>query len=255
MRRAHYDSRLIGGHLTYIGFDTSLTGAIHGRRPRHITSCEYSMFGNIKSDFGRCNRRREILLNPAAWAVLAYRFHRWSYRSQLPKPIQMLARVAATGLDLMVRAVLHVELPAQADIGAGLYIPHTGCIVVGTFVKIGRNCTIAHGVTIGHGRGGKTWGSGAPSIGNRVYIGPSVIIIGQVEIGDDALIGAGAVVVRSVPPAGVVVGNPGRVISRNGSFDLISYPNMEGDPVRLAALALSRTVDTPAAPVTGGATG
>lgn len=213
------------------------------------------MFDNIKADIGRCNRRREILLNPAIWAVLAYRFHRWSYRSELPKLIQMPARVISTALDLVVRAGLHVELPAQADIGPGLYIPHTGAIVVGTFVKIGRNCTIAHGVTIGHGRGGKTWESGLPSIGNRVYVGPGAIIIGQVEIGDDALIGAGAVVVRSVPPAGVVAGNPGRVISRNGSFDLISYPKMEGDPVRLAALTLFRGVDAALGPVASGAKG
>jgi serine O-acetyltransferase len=212
------------------------------------------MFDNIKADIGRCKRRREILLNPAVWAVLAYRFHRWSHRSALPKFIQLPARVVSTGLDLMVRASLHVELPAQADIGPGLYIPHTGCIVLGTFVKIGRNCTIAHGVTIGHGRGGKTGESGAPSIGNRVYVGPGAIIIGQIEIGDDALIGAGAVVVRSVPPSGVVAGNPGRIISRHGSFDLISYPNMEGDPARLAALALFRAVDAPLASVGSGAT-
>jgi serine O-acetyltransferase len=201
------------------------------------------MFDNIKADIGRCGRRREILLNPAVWSVLVYRFHRWSYRSKLPKLIRTPFLIVAMGLDLIVRAVLHVELPAQADIGAGLYIPHTGCIVVGTYARIGRNCIIAHGVTIGHGRGGKRQENGAPSIGNRVYVGPGAIIIGPIEIGDDALIGAGTVVVRSVPPAGVVAGNPGRIISRNGSFDLVSYPNMEADAARLAALALSRPTE------------
>jgi serine O-acetyltransferase len=203
------------------------------------------MFDNIKADIGRCNRRSEVLMNPAVWAVLSYRFHRWTYKSDLPKLIRIPVRLVSAGLDLIVRAVLHVELPAQADIGPGLYIPHAGYIVVGTWAQIGKNCTLAHGVTVGHGRGGKTRDSDVPSIGNRVYVGPGAILMGPIEVGDDALVGAGAVVVRSVPAAGVVAGNPGRILSRNGSFDLISYPNMESDPARLAALASFRQSQSP----------
>jgi serine O-acetyltransferase len=198
------------------------------------------MFNAIKADIARCRRPTEVVLNPAVWAVLSYRFNRWSYTSALPRLIRLPIRTVSTALDMLTRIVLHIELPAQAEIGPGLYIPHTGCIVVGTSVRIGENCTLAHGVTIGHGRGGNTRPDGAPMIADRVYLGPGAIIIGAVEIGDDALIGAGAVVVRSIPPAGVVAGNPARLISRNGSFDLISYPDMAGDPARLAALASFR---------------
>ncbi len=64
--------------------------------------------------------------------------------------------------------------------------------------------------------------------------------LGDVEVGDDALIGAGAVVVRSVPARAVVVGNPARIISYKGSFDLIRYPGMESDPARIASLDAAR---------------
>jgi serine O-acetyltransferase len=216
------------------------------RHPWQIASYEDNMFENIKADIARCNRKSEIFLNPALWAVLSYRLNRWTNRAELPRLVRPILRVVSTAIDLVVRAVLHVELPADADIGPGLYIPHTGCIVVGTSARIGRNCTLAHGVTVGHGRGGKRQEDGAPSIGNRVYVGPGAVIIGPVEIGDDALVGAGAVVVRSVPPAGVVAGNPSRLISRNGSFDLISYPEMERDAGRNAALLSFRLTAAPA---------
>jgi serine acetyltransferase len=78
-------------------------------------------------------------------------------------------------------------------------------------------------------------------IGNRVYVGPGSAIIGPLTVGDDALIGVGAVVIRSVPPRGVVVGNPARIISFSGSFDLIDYPCMDEDPARLASLAAAQT--------------
>jgi serine acetyltransferase len=71
-----------------------------------------------------------------------------------------------------------------------------------------------------------------PSIGDRVFIGAGAIIIGAVDVGDDAVIGAGAVVTKSVPPRGVVVGNPARVIAMTGSFDLIHYRGMETDTKR-----------------------
>jgi serine O-acetyltransferase len=118
--------------------------------------------------------------------------------------------------------------------------------MVGSHVVIGRHCTLTQGVTIGHAGGGSHTTDKNPVIGDRVYIGPGAIIIGPITIGNDALIGAGAVVTRSVPDRGVAVGNPARVISHKGSFDLISYPGMEQDEERIAALAACELV-SPAA--------
>ena len=140
-------------------------------------------------------------------------------------------------VSLFVQVTTGITLPARASIGPGLYIPHTGYIVVNSRAVIGSNCTLAHGVTIGHGAGGRKRGGGSPVVGDRVYIGPGAAIIGPITVGDDVLIGVGAIVTRSVPPRGVVAGNPARLLSRHGSFELIEYPGMDSDPARVASLA------------------
>src|SRR5258708_7317924 len=73
---------------------------------------------------------------------------------------------------------------------------------------------------------------GAPGIGNRVFIGAHSIIVGRITVGDDAVICAGSVVTRSVPARAMVMGNPARVVSYDGSFDYIFYDGMDADPAR-----------------------
>lgn len=203
------------------------------------------LFNNVKRDLNRCGdklseRLRELLLNPGMWAVLGYRFRRRIYVSDTPKAVGKILSLFSNLVDLWIKISTNIELPVTAEIGPGLYIPHTGFIVVTVGARIGCNCTLTHGVTIGHGRGGKRLNDGMPVIGNRVYVGPLSAVIGGVTVGDDALIGAGAVVVHAVPPGGVVVGNPARLISTNGSFDLIKYPDMINDKQREASIAALR---------------
>ena len=59
-------------------------------------------------------------------------------------------------------------------------------------------------------------------IGNRVYIAPNAILIGGIEIGEDVIVGAGAVVTKSVPPRAVVAGNPARIISYGAALIILS---------------------------------
>ena len=66
------------------------------------------------------------------------------------------------------------------------------------------------------------------------------MIIGNLTIGDDAMICAGSVVTRSVPARGVVMGNPAKIISLDGSFDYVSYDGMETDADRRASLEAAR---------------
>jgi serine O-acetyltransferase len=77
---------------------------------------------------------------------------------------------------------------------------------------------------------------GFPVIGDRIYIGPNTIVIGGIEIGNDVAIGAGAVVMQSVPVSAVVAGNPAKILSYQGSFEMVSYKNMEKDTERIKAL-------------------
>ena len=78
--------------------------------------------------------------------------------------------------------------------------------------------------------------SSLASISPTATIGSNVTIGAFVTIGDDAVIGPGAVVMSSVPPCGVAMGNPARVIGWEGSFELVHYDNMENDPARKLAL-------------------
>ena len=210
------------------------------------------------SDAGTRRSRglREILLSPGMWAVMGYRARKGLYRPRLPRPIRLPLNVAAAAnpgsrrgnharddarLGRYRPGVPHRALmPVSADIGPGFHITHSGYVVVGSRAKIGSNCTLAHGVTIGHAGGGEKGLVGCPTIGDRVYIGPGAIVIGPITVGDDALIGVGAVVTKSVPPRGVVAGNPARLLSRDGEFDLVSYPGMESDRTRRIALEAMR---------------
>jgi serine O-acetyltransferase len=97
-----------------------------------------------------------------------------------------------------------------ADIGPGLFIAHGQATCIAA-LKMGRNCYVHHGVTIGWDyRGGR-----APIIGDGVFIGTGAVVLGEITIGDGARIGANAVVLCNVPAGATAVGSPARVI---GSF-------------------------------------
>lgn len=126
----------------------------------------------------------------------------------------------------LCRAILHrcsvkygISIPYNTCIGPGLYIGHSGGIVINYDVVIGHDCNINHGVTIGAKYGGKN--PGVPVIGDRVYLGPGCKVIGGICLGDDVAVGANSVVVESVPDSGVTVGIPAKVISFKGSSEYV----------------------------------
>lgn len=172
---------------------------------------------------------------PGAQAGFVYRIGHWLYTGPpsylaLLLPLRIIYWLMARWIDITTG----ISLNPLARIGPGLYIGHYGCVVVGGGVKIGSNCNISQGVTLGvGGRGTKR---GSPIVGNRVYIAPGAKIFGAIEIGDDVAIGANAVVVKSVPDRAVVGGIPASVISFAGSFDFVHYPRMDHDNERQVSL-------------------
>jgi serine O-acetyltransferase len=131
--------------------------------------------------------------------------------------------------------VTGISLPPECFVGEGLYIGHFGTVIISPSSRIGSNCNLSQGVTLGFGGRGEK--GGHPTIGNRVYIAANAVVVGNITVGDDAVIGAGAVVTKSVSPRAVIVGNPAQVSSYKGSFDFIRYDGMEHDPARIASLA------------------
>ena len=112
---------------------------------------------------------------------------------------------------------MNVEIGWKADIGKGFLIVHSGGIAVNNEVKIGENCTIYNGVTIGMEFRGKRIGN--PTLGDRVWVGPNATIVGNVNIGDDVLVAPLAFVNFDVPSHSIVVGNPAKVISRENATE------------------------------------
>jgi serine O-acetyltransferase len=104
------------------------------------------------------------------------------------------------------------QIPYNTKIGEGFYIGHYGTIIVSNKAVIGKNCNISPGVTIGQANRGKLYG--VPTIGDCVWMGTNSIIVGNISIGNDVLIAPGAFVNFDVPDHSMVIGNPGKIVSK-----------------------------------------
>jgi serine O-acetyltransferase len=175
----------------------------------------------------------ELLLSPGSIASVSYRLARWLW--QVDGPATVLARVARVPMAVVNRLVevwSGVSIPPSTAIGPGLYVGHFGEVILNGDVEIGANCNLSQGVTIGVGGPDRR----SPRLGDRVHVGPGAKIFGGITVGDDAVIGANAVVTKDVPSRGVAYGVPATVTSFQGSFSMIAYRDMELDEARAAAL-------------------
>jgi len=98
------------------------------------------------------------------------------------------------------------DIPVNCQLGGGLMMPHPTGIVIHPEAEIGPNCMIFQQVTIGTGPL-----PGVPKIDGHVDIGAGARILGGVNIGEHARIGANAVVIRDVPAESIAVGIPARI--------------------------------------------
>jgi putative colanic acid biosynthesis acetyltransferase WcaB len=130
----------------------------------------------------------------------------------LPAPFALFSIFYRILYKLLVEWILGVELPWDTQVGPNLKLLHGQALVVNHKAIIGANCTLRHSTTIGNKRLPDGSSSKSPEIGNNVEIGSNAVILGPITVGDNAVIGAGSVIVKDVPEGAVVVGNPARVI-------------------------------------------
>lgn len=165
-----------------------------------------SLRNYIQSVFRRDPAARSALevltVYPGVHALVMHRVSHFLWHCRL----KWIARV----LSQLARWLTGVEIHPAAAIGKGLFIDHGMGVVIGETAKIGNDCTLYHGVTLG----GTTWQREKrhPTLGNNVVVGAGAKILGPINIGDNARIGSNSVVVRDVPENATVVGIPGRVI-------------------------------------------
>lgn len=106
-------------------------------------------------------------------------------------------------------------ISAQAEIGEGTVFYHhgVGCVVHQN-CKIGRNCKIFGNVTLGCKWTNNEKAGEPPTIGDNVLIGAGAVVLGKIHVGDNSIIGANAVVLLDVPPNSIAVGNPAKIRQR-----------------------------------------
>lgn len=119
-----------------------------------------------------------------------------------------LLRLPARLLSQVTRAVTGVEIHPGAVLGRRFFIDHGMGVVIGETAEVGDDVLMFHGSTLG----GRSMSKGKrhPTVGDRVVIGAGAKVLGPVTLGDDAQVGANAVVVKDVPARSVVVGVPGK---------------------------------------------
>lgn len=139
-------------------------------------------------------------------AVRAYRKANWCFRHNL----KFLARY----ISQRSRHKTGIEIHPGATIGKGLFIDHGMGVVIGETTVIGDNCTIYQNVTLGGT--GKEHGKRHPTLGNNVLVGSGAKVLGPFNVGDNARIAAGAVVLSEVPANATAVGVPAKIVKIDG---------------------------------------
>lgn len=169
---------------------------------KHIIDYLDSIFAR---DPAARNRFEVLLCYPGVHALALYRVANVLWRWRL--------RMAARFLSYVARILTGIEIHPGAAIGRHLFIDHGLGVVIGETAVIGDDVTIYHDVTLG----GISWNRGPrhPQLGNNIIIGAGAQLLGPINVGNDARIGANAVVVSDVPPGATMVGIPARIVDES----------------------------------------
>ncbi len=200
------------------------------------------MFSQLKSDISAVLTRdpaarsalEVMLCYPGFRAVRRHRRAHWLWQHDM----KLLARIVSQ----RTRKKTGIEIHPGARIGARLFIDHGMGVVIGETAEIGDDVTLYQDVTLGGT--GKETGKRHPTLGNSVMVGAGAKVLGSLNIGDGAKIGAGSIVLKDVPPGATVVGNPGRVVAskterKPSDMDQVHLP----DPVMEQLQSLRGALD------------
>ncbi len=164
------------------------------------------LFARTREDIEAAKRRDpaarsgfEIwLLYSGLHAIWGHRLANWFWRHRM----RLLGRLVSQ----LTRWLTGVEIHPGATLGRRVFIDHGMGVVIGETAIVGDDVMLYHGVTLGGTSGQRV--KRHPTIGDRVVIGASAKVLGDIEIGANSAVGANAVVLRSMPAHSTIVGIP-----------------------------------------------
>jgi serine O-acetyltransferase len=191
-----------------------------------VSSLKRDIKAVFEHDPAAVNTLEVLLAYPGFHARQFHRLAHTLYRWRVPFFPRLISHIS--------RFCTGIEIHPGAKIGEGFFIDHGMGVVIGETAEIGENVVLYQGVTLGGTSLQKT--KRHPTLGNNVVVGVGAKLIGDITIGENSKIGAGSVVVTSVPANATVVGVPGRVVAiRNPDTDTVErLPDPVGE--RLDAL-------------------
>ena len=176
----------------------------YGQEPTIIRAAEIDIKA-IRDRDPACNSySTPLLFYKGFHALQSYRVAHWLWGQE--------RHSLAFFFQNQVSAMFGVDIHPAARIGCGIMFDHATGVVIGETAVIEDDVSILHGVTLGGT--GKDQGDRHPKVRRGVLIGAAASIIGNIEIGEGAKVGAGSVVMKNVPPHVTVAGVPAEIIGR-----------------------------------------
>lgn len=160
-----------------------------------------------------------VLTYPGLKALAAHRLSHWLWNHDF----KLLARMHSQ----FWRFLTNIEIHPGAQIAAGVFIDHGAGLVVGETAIIEEGVMLYHGVTLGGT--GKDVGKRHPTVRKGALVSAHAQVIGPIEIGENAKVGASAVVVSDVPADVTVVGIPAKIVRVHGQKAIDEINHMETD--------------------------
>jgi serine O-acetyltransferase len=196
---------------------------------------------SVKSRDPAARSRWDVVFYPGVWALALHRVAHWLWEGQL----HFIARL----VNHFARFLTAIDIHPGAKIGQRFFLDH-GFSVIGETAEIGDDVTIYQSVTLGGtnpsaGVGGKRH----PTIGDNVVIGSGAQVLGPIEVGEGAKIGANSVVTKDVATGSTVVGIPAKPVPVDAihySPGFIPYGTPCGedcDPVRVRLAELEQELE------------
>lgn len=173
-------------------------------------------FSYLRQDL-RSASKSDSLVIAAKWMLLTHTSHLLLlFRlGQSASRVPLFGKVLRFLIEYLIRVLYASDISCEATIGPGLMFVHGHDIVIGAHVKIGIDCKIFNGVTLGNKDTSQTSEGNQPTVGNNVVLSTGAKILGPVLLGDNVIVGANSVVIRDCDSNTVVAGVPARVVRKS----------------------------------------